>query len=345
VTSDIGIKNWKLTLLPLPKRFSRGTALGFCGGFPVGLAEAARGKVAATWWPDGKPELLELEGYPEVRASSARGHVIPGGWQKKQGEHRGAAAWTWRDNQLHGADLHDKRFDRTWARAAGGDLIVGSGVPPRVPGVRTRNVGLVWRQGQAPQVVADPQTEVALYCTNGVALAGSRDGRATLWPQAEAAPIDLTPLRCQLSEVLALDGHEQFGVAFHGDRARAARWAGSAESYADYTPEGFETAGIRATCQGFQAGSVRRRHATMNGTPGSDDQAALWRGGGDRWFDLNSLLPQPYNSSTALAVEWVGQEIRICGEVRLCEVSHPGTKNESHIVPKAHPALWTGCLA
>ena len=75
---DIRVDCWKVTILPLPKRYSRGAALGFCGGFAVGQAEALRGKTAAIWWPEGKPELLALEGYKEVGAALAHGTTIPG---------------------------------------------------------------------------------------------------------------------------------------------------------------------------------------------------------------------------------------------------------------------------
>ncbi len=344
-TTELGIVDWQLTVLQLPKRFARGKALGFCQGWPVGQAETSRAKVAATWWPQGKPELLTLNGYKEVRASSAHGAVIAGGWQKDQGEHRGAAAWTWADNQLRGLDLHDPRFDRTWARAAAGDWIIGSGVPPRVAGVRTRNVGLVWRLGEAAHILADPETEVAIHCTDGVSVGGGRDGRATWWPSLEAEPVDLESPGWSGSTLFALDGEAQYGSAFRGGRARAARWAGGPETLVDFTPEGVETATILGACQGFQVGSLRTRYACQGGSPGCDERAVVWRGGADRWFDLNSLLGEPYNSSIAYAVERFGSEIRICGEVRRCEVSNPNTKQESHFIPRANPAVWTGRLA
>lgn len=338
--SDLGISDWKVTILPLPKKFSRGTVLGFCGGTPVGLAEALRGKVVGTWWPGGKPELLALEGLPEVRAAYARGSAIPGSWQKK--ENGGAAAWRLIDGALQGVNLHDASLEKSWASAAGGSLIVGNGVPPRVPGQRTRNVGLVWRPGETALRITDPETGVSLLCTDGEAVGGSRDGRATLWSAPDFTPTDLSPQKSAGSEVAAMDSAHQYGAAFFGFRARAARWSGTAESYQDLTPDGFETARIAATAGDFQTGAVRQRDSTKNDTPAHENRAALWRG--TDWFDLNSLLPKAYNASFAWGIEVVGSEVRVCGQAQRCEVSDPGGTHESHTIPTSHPVLWSGVL-
>ena len=50
--------SWRVTILPLPKGFSRGCAYGFCGGYPVGRAERLRAPAVGSWWPGGEPEHL-----------------------------------------------------------------------------------------------------------------------------------------------------------------------------------------------------------------------------------------------------------------------------------------------
>src|SRR5262245_27541985 len=100
--------SWKVTILPLPKRFSRGAAHGFCGGHPVGRAETARGKSSACWWPAGQAELLTLEGRADVAAGRASGDVIPGQWINGKTGAVGAVAWGLHGARLEGTDLHER---------------------------------------------------------------------------------------------------------------------------------------------------------------------------------------------------------------------------------------------
>ena len=72
--------SWQVTILPLPKRFTRGADHGFCGGHPVGRAETARARSLGCWWPGGEPELLALAGHKDVPTGRACGDVIPGQW-------------------------------------------------------------------------------------------------------------------------------------------------------------------------------------------------------------------------------------------------------------------------
>jgi len=68
-------------------------------------------------------------------------------------------------------------------------------------------------------------------------------------------------------------------------------------------------------------------------------------GNADRWFDLNALLStKKYNASVAWAIEIRGDAVHACGEASWYEVSDPGTAQESHFVPVAHPVLWTARL-
>ena len=337
--------SWQVTVLPLPKRFTRGVANGFCGGHPAGSVEAARGKSAACWWPDGAPELLTLEGFKDLSAGIAAGDVVPGHWNKSATGAMGAALWRVNGGSLAAANLHSKEYERTWATAAGGASAVGVGTPKSKPGSCAKDVGLVWSGVGDPAVVTG-DGQVLLLATDGTRLAGSINGRAALWRTASEQAVDLAPAGMPASEVRALTEAYEAGVAFKGMCARATLWRGTAASCSDLTPDGFETARIFGASGPYQVGFVRRKDTTRNGSTGSDNRASLWRGTAGAWFDLNSLLPSDkYNASSASALEIRGQQIRICGEASRYEAAHAGTRNESHAVPVAHPVLWTARLA
>ncbi|MBX7185099.1 MAG: hypothetical protein K1Y01_08140 [Vicinamibacteria bacterium] len=338
---DIVPGSLKVEILPLPKRFARGAAQGFCGGFPVGRVETSRARSAGCWWPRGKPELLTLEGRAEVLTGRASGSAIPGHWANGKTGAMGAAVWGLHDGALRGTELHVKAYAKTWAIGAGGGAVVGVGTPPRKHGTAVRDVGLVFRE-DAPPVVIAADGEVMLNATDGVRLAGSVDGRAALWTSADAPPTDLAPEGFPASEVQALDGDIQVGVAFKGLGSRAGLWRGTAATFIDLTPRGFATGRAAAGAAGFQVGFVRRKDTTRNGSSGCDNQAALWRGEADSWIDLNaSLAGTEFNASVAWAIEVTGDSIRVCGEASRFEVNDAETPRENHYVPAAHPVLWT----
>ena len=334
--------SWQVRLLPHPNRFTRSRALGFCGGHPVGMAETARAKSHACWWPDGNAELLSLEGFKELRAMLARGDRIPGAWSKGSGASTGAAVWRLNDGKLIGANLHDRRFERSWAECAEYGLVLGVGVHKGGLGARPPDCGLVWREdGTCHEVTASG--DVCLRGTDGTRLVGSADGRAALWPSLGAAPVDLGPVGFVASEVYALDGDTQVGVAFKGLTARAALWRGAAASFVDLTPDGYKVGRAFHAAGGCQVGLVRREELTRNGSSSLADQATLWQGNNDRWFDLNSVLPpgSGLNASVAWSIECIGDQVQICGEASRYEVSDPGTDRESHFLPAAQAVVWT----
>jgi hypothetical protein len=342
--TDIDPQSWQVAILPLPKRFSRGMALGFCGGHAVGRAEALRGGSVGCWWSGGQPELLALAGHKEVAAGGAAGELIAGQWKRSKSGAMGAVVWTLRDGALEGANRHEPAYERSWATGAGGGAVVGVGRPPGKLGQRARSVGLVWQAGGAPAVVSGAG-DVQLFATDGTRVAGSVDGHATLWPSPAATPIELAPAAMPASEVQALDGELQIGIVWKGMCARAAFWRGTAASFVDLTPAGIQTARALGAAQGYQVGFVRTRDNTRNGNAGCDNRAVLWQGAADRWVDLNALLPaDKYNASTAWAIDIRGDSVRICGEASRYEADRAGTPQESHFVPVAHPVLWTARL-
>lgn len=337
--------SWEVTILPLPKRFSRGGLHGFCNGQAVGLAETAHAKSLACWWPAGKPELLSLEGQEYIGCGTAAGDVIPGNWLESPGNMR-AVAWRFRDGQLHSSLLHNDAYDSTWATGTGGGWVVGMGTPLPTPGQRRLNVGLVWTNGGDPSVLPVANGSVGVFTTDGTRVAGSVDGRAHIWPSVDSLPVDLSPKGMAMSEIQALDGDRQIGIAFKGMRARAGLWRGTADSFEDLTPKGFQTARALGGAHGFQVGFVRVKDTTPNGSGGSDNRAVIWQGAADRWVDLNTLLPAPkYNASVAWSVDIRGDVLQVCGQASRYEATKPGTKYEDHAVPVAHPVIWTARLS
>jgi hypothetical protein len=341
--TGIDPSSWQVTRLTLPKGYARGGVYGFCDGHAVGNAETIRAGSFACWWPDGRPELLKLHGKKYVASGRASGGTIPGLWREQSSEMR-AAVWLRREGSLATRVLHAKPFDQSWASAAGGGIVIGMAKGRSESGTRARTIGVVWHEDHEPVIVA-AEGDIALFATDGTRLAGSVHGRATLWPSPNAAPIDLSPKGMRMSEVQALDGEFQIGMAFKGFRARACLWRGGADSFVDITPKKFQTSRALAAAQGYQVGFVREKDTTRGGSGGSDNRAVLWQGAADRWFDLHSLVDsKQYNASMASAIEIQGDVLRICGQVSRYELMHPDTPYESHTVPVAHPVVWTARL-
>ena len=330
----------RVTILPFPKGYSRGTVLGFCGGHPVGRVENARARTAACWWPHGKPELLGIEKQKDVRVAHASGDLIPGCWSNTRTGALGAVVWKRNGDSVTPAVLHDKRYESTWATGAGGGDVVGIGSPPGKLGHRAPEAGLIWRASGSVDVIAS-ERGVALFCTDGQRAAGSDGGRPALWLSAGQEAIDLCPDGFGMGEVHALDGDAQAGVVFKGLRARAALWRGSAASFIDVTPAVCETARVLAAAGGRLAGFVRAKDTTPNGSTACDDRAALWYEAANDWLDLNASLPEAYNASVAWSIHAQGGEWSVGGEASRFEVGDPGTPRESHAVPTAHPVIWT----
>jgi hypothetical protein len=344
MTQIVGIdpSSWLVTLLPHPKGFTRSKALGFCGPHPVGMAERARGKTQACWWPDRRAELLTFHGYKELHALFARDDAIPGSWSKGSGRASGAAVWRLRDGVLVGTDLHEGRFEKTWAECTECGLVLGVGIHKGRLGARAADSGLVWHEdGTCDEIVADG--DVCLKGTDGTRIVGSANGHAALWADARSTPVDLNPTGGHGSEANALDGDLQAGIVFKGMRARAALWHGTADSFIDLTPAGYEVGRVLHAAHGWQVGLVRRHDTTRNGSSSLADQAALWQGGGDSWLDLNAMLPanSGLNASAAWSIRVDDGRIQICGEAARYEVSDAGTDRESHYLPAAQAVVWT----
>jgi hypothetical protein len=250
--------------------------------------------------------------------------------------------WRLRDGALTGADLHDKRFEKTWAECAERGLVLGVGVHKGRLGARRPDVGLVWREDGTGQEI-EATGDVCLKGTDGRRFVGSAGSRAALWSDVGSAPADLGPAGYFASEAHAIDGDVQVGVVFKGLGARAALWRGTADSFVDLTPAGYEVGRAFHGAGGWQVGLVRRRDVTRDGSSSLADEAALWHGANDRWLDLNALLPpgSGFNASVARSIEVRDGRVTICGEASRYEVSDPDMDRESHYQPAAQAVIWT----
>ena len=342
--TGIELDSWDARILPLPKGFSRGAAFGFCGGYPVGRAEHVRSGAVGCWWPEENPELLTFEKKKSLATGRASGNIIPGHFRIEKSENLSPLAWRFTPRGLEASPLAADSYRTAFASATGGGLIIGVGTPAARTSASIDDDGLAWAEDESPRKVGSGQ--ISLVATDGTRVGGNIGRHAVYWPVSGAEPVDLSPLKMPISQVQSFDDEYQIGIAWKGMRARAALWKGSAESFIDLTPKGFETSSAYSGRQGYQVGSVRPKDLTRSETPGYDNRAVLWQGDSNHWFDLNGLLePKGYNASVAWAIEVIDGKLHICGEALKYEVGNPGTPSESHFLPVAHPVLWTAHLA
>ena len=136
-------------------------------------------------------------------------------------------------------------------------------------------------------------------------LGGTTDdaGRALLWPDLTAAPIDLTPPGAKDCQAAALDAESQVGAV----NLAPCVWHGSSASYVNLMPPGGSTGVAFAVSGAYQAGYVIFGNVT---------HAALWRGSANSFFDLNSVLTQRgLTGAVARAVVTDGDKAVVYGTV------------------------------
>ncbi len=163
----------------------------------------------------------------------------------------------------------------------------------------------------------------------GVVVGGasiSRKSIAILWknisPNGEDTTFDYVNLHpsndYQASECWAVYGNKQggyvqeWGEADEDSGYRAALWGETPESFENLHPdiEGVENSRIRGMADGIQVGDIFYGD-DINQDPPS--HAFLWFGAADDYFDLHTVLPYNYSSSTALGVEKINGDIHVVG--------------------------------
>jgi hypothetical protein len=207
------------------------------------------------------------------------------------------------------------------AYGAGGGLVAGYGGP---------NTGvdraIVWDARTGARRDLHPE---GYYISRAFGTDGSRVGgvasltdstpwHATLWDLKSGKVRDLHPFAWGLpySEVLAVDGNDQVGVAFTLGTGRPVLWHGSAETAVDLTPSFATSAAVFDTHGGRQAGGfgilVKNQMVA---------HAAVWQGNSELVIDIH---PDEVYSSGAWG---------IVGDIAVGRVFH---KRVSY----GHAALW-----
>lgn len=338
---------WTVTVLPLPKRMAFARVSGLCGGHVVGETESRNGGLPVPhWWPGGQPAPVTHPAQKRIAARGASGDAVPGFWYRSGGGFGGALGWRLADGGLQAVDLHPgKDWDHTVAMGSGGGAFAGCGRRKVKKGERPVDVALLWRpDGTLVELPpAEVGSEAGAEGTDGAWVVGTvgRTGgqRAALWPADGSRVIVLGDER-SLSAAGAVADGEQVGVRWAGRSSAPALWLGSAASFVDLTPEGHQSGRARACARGFQVGHVLVRDELRSGSGSMATRAALWRGEAASFVDLHALVPQPWNASTAGAVEVRDGVLRVAGDVTQFGTSDELTPRESQYLIASRPVLW-----
>ncbi len=350
---------WTVTLLPLPKRQTRATAFGLCGGFAVGYSEGRGAQAAPQWWPEGQPAALTVPGQKWLSMGRARGREMAGWWLKGDGSARGAVGWRLdAGGRLVLVDLHDPaRYASTMALGAGGGCFVGMGEPKVKKGERAPERPLLWRADNTlVELPTPPGEEAQAVATDGAWVVG-RQGRigrqqAALWKIGGGELVSLGAPN-SISEAYGVRDGEQVGTRWVIERAgtrsvstrgSAALWRGDAASFVDLTPKGNERAHADDCAQGYQVGYCQAKLDTRGGFASMATRATLWAGTAASHVDLHAFVPAPWNASTADAIEVSDGRLRIVGEASQFSVRGELTKQEEHLIVAQVPIVWEAQL-
>jgi hypothetical protein len=147
------------------------------------------------------------------------------------------------------------------------------------------------------------------------------------------------PPEVQISTASGVGDGQQVGVVgwkkapLAPQVARAALWTGSAASFIDLTPRGFNDAWASACARGLQVGWATRR------ARGAQSRAILWNGSARDYVDLQELVPAPWNRSAARDIAVDGRALRIVGTV-----SHLAKDGAYEVLRAERIAIWDAVL-
>ncbi len=340
------LSRWRCWLPPLPKRQSRGRAIGLCAGAMVGVTLGSGWRETPCWWPDGSPATVSGGAHKHFVAVRAGGVDIAGYWTRADGSAGGALGWQAQQGGLRLRELHPPHgWELTRALGAGGGCIAGYGQPKVPAGGRAQDRALCWQSdGNLVELPAlEPGSETLAHATDGswaVGWSGNAEARrAVLWSLAGHSVLRLGAPH-SISEACGVADGQQVGYFWAKSGARAALWRGTAESLVDLTPAGFADARALACAAGCQVGVVTRERQTRSGGASSLTRAALWAGSAQSWLDLQALLPSPWNSGSAVAICVSGDKLRVVGEAQQVVIEAEGTRQERSFVAAQVPAIW-----
>lgn len=333
---------WRCVFPPLPKRQSRGRASGFCGGAMVGATVGSGWRESPCWWPGGVPAPILVEGRKHIQVRGARDACIAGFWSAGSGDRHGAMGWRLLEGALEALDLHPKGWEWTRALGGGGGCWVGYGRPLVPKGQRALEQALLWDRDGCMRVLPplEAGAEAIALATDGVQAVGHGDlaggQRAVLWPADGSGVVLLGDPRV-ISEALAVADGEQAGIFWSRGGVRAALWRGASDTLVDLTPAGVAEASALGCGGGYQCGSV--------GAGKHRSHAALWAGSAAAFIDLHLLLPAPWNSSQAIAVDVFDGVLRVVGAAQQIVFENEGARSESYFQAAEVPVLWETRIA
>jgi len=353
LAARVDAAGWRVTVLPPPKGLTSARALCFGAGGVLGEAEARRPEsLRRCLWVGGRPELIDgPPGFESWHAGDGGlvGRVVV----KEQGRaalaERGPSGWS-------PVDLHPAGYATSVVTGSRDGRHVGYGQPAGQPGPLPMPIerALLW-SGAAAGVVElrgpDPARQTRALATAGDVQVGEY-GRnwslhAALWRGTSASMVDLHPTPpagyppdVQVSTASGAGDGQQVGTVSWKKTelatpvGRAALWTGSAASFVDLTPARFKQAWARACARGFQVGWATRLARTTEGL-----RAILWNGSTGDFLDLHTLVPKPWNRSSAEDIAVDGRTLRILGTV-----SHVVKESIGDVKQAEQVVVWEATL-
>jgi hypothetical protein len=310
-TERIAPNRLSFHLVPLPKGVKGTRGAVFVGGEPAGTYAKSTNKTflctATSTIALGIPEAAAPLGPETVYAGTL--------WTGKKNAAR-AMAWTIRGAAAIGCALPSANFAASFAAAADGAHVVGTGEPPGDAPSRA----VLWIGGQEPPSLLanphDPTASTAAYAVSGDTQGGSSGGMdsdACIWHGSTESIVMLPPPEIFASCVRAVCGSEQAGDFVRSIETsalkRAALWRGSADSFVDLTPDGVAIASATACVDRFQAGWIEEAPRSQR------FRAWLWAGSAASSIDLHSMVGGDWTSSSVYRAHLDGRRLLLLGTV------------------------------
>ncbi len=311
ISTTSAFAGWTVAYLH-PDGYSHSQALGISNGQPAGSTSVGI-RPHASVWPDAEGNHVDLnptDGYESVAYASSDGQqagyarLWTGDWYDYH-----AALWNGTADSF--VDLNPDGIEDSWACAIDGGqqagyVVAGDG----------RHHASLWSGTAESFIDLNPDGVYYSYINDmhsgrqvGYASINS-DWHAALWSGSASSFVDLNPAGSLGSYAYGISGDVQVGCAsfLPTGAAHAGLWTGTAGSFVDLHPAG----AIESVALGVSGG---RQVGWVSFMP-YGEQASIWDGTADSYFNLHSLLGPGYSSSRANGIEVVNGEIRVVGNAR-----------------------------
>jgi hypothetical protein len=318
------LAGWEVTILQPPTEdYHESFALGVSGGQQAGYAITTDGYDHAGVWSGTAGSWLNLHptgAMHSVAYAAGGGQEVGVAFMALAGGYWLEHASLWSGTAQSWVDLHPAQCEISRAYATDGTRQVGAAGSP--PGMTHASL---WSGTAESWVDLHPYDSGWGYsCAYGICgnqvvgdITGSGE-RAILW---KVEPdgwswLDLHPPKASISVAYDVSDGQQVGSVdfaivkgrrLQGYVRHASLWSGTAESWVDLHPKGYNQSEARGISHGYQAGSAQVDsffdiwHAGMwSGTPGS-------------WVDLHAFLPTEYIDSEAQDIEVTDTDVWVVG--------------------------------